>query len=159
MLHYRFVKNTFGCLSQVPRCLRQCQVSAPGRIKAHRCIGTNSWRVKVCQGSRRKSPGSCFLSAPHLATETCSDYLSVGAEKNNNKKKNISLFALHCLPTQVAWTLIGQRKHMCTDQPWSHFRNIHLQESDWKTGEFSKGIKYNHILELENLEIIKLDQY
>lgn len=32
MLHYTFVKNIFGCMSQVPCYLRQCQVSV--RVKS-----------------------------------------------------------------------------------------------------------------------------
>lgn len=33
MLHYRFVKNTFGSMSQVPCYLSRCQVSAPAISK------------------------------------------------------------------------------------------------------------------------------
>lgn len=115
ILHYRFVKNTFGCLSQAPCCLRQCQVSAPGKIKAHRCIGSNSWRAKLCQGSEGNPPSDCFPSAPHLAAETCSDSLLT-----RSRKTNLRLFSLQCLPTQVAQTPTRQRDHI-----W----NIPLQES------------------------------
>lgn len=49
MLHYRFVKNTFGGMSQITIFfLRQCQVSACG-IKAGWCIGSSSRCVKLCQ--------------------------------------------------------------------------------------------------------------
>lgn len=49
MLHYTFVKNKFGCMSQVPcykdsaKCLHVCE------IKANRHIGSESRSVKLCQ--------------------------------------------------------------------------------------------------------------
>lgn len=49
MLHYTFVKNKFGCMSQAPcykdsaKCLCACE------IKANRYIGSSSRSVKLCQ--------------------------------------------------------------------------------------------------------------
>lgn len=52
MLHYTFVENTFGCMSQAPCYFRLCQAPVPAKIKAVWCIGSNSWGVKLCQRSK-----------------------------------------------------------------------------------------------------------